>query len=572
MLLTLLRRAFRRHGRPAELNAAGVAHYQRGELESAERCFREAARHAPQDLEIWNHLAAVLLHQKKHGAALPVVAHLVELAPERAVAHFDLGTCYNRIGRNREAIAAYETALALQPDLHAAHAHVVNAYLDGCEWDAVERWLASFHAFRACAPPEVWTRRMQPFAALTLAPGAVAKEVARMAAARISTSVERGSTPTGARAGRKIRVAYVSSDFNNHAAAQLTYELYERHSRRQFEVYGYSIGPDDGSRYRKHIERTCDHFFDAWQETDERTAARIRNDGIDILVDLNGHSDRNRMRVFAHRPAPVQVNYIYPGTSGADFLDYFISDSIATPPGCEDEFTERVVYMPDSYFISHGNHPVAAGVTREQCGLPEDRFVYCDFNSARKIDRRIFAVWMSILRRVPASVLWLVKPGELAEANLRKYARTCGVDPARIVFADPASMAVYLARLRLADLFLDTLVYNAHTGASDALSAGLPVLTCPGRTLATRVAASILHAAGMDDLAVRDMEAYEELAVALANRPQRLSELKLRLAKTRRTCALFDTSRFVRNLEAAYVRMHEMRLRGEAPASFKVQG
>lgn len=574
MLLTLLRKTFRKQD-PERFTAEGLAYYQRGELEAAECSFLEAARSAPLDVDAWNNLVAVMMRQKKHRAALPIVAHLAELVPERASVHLDLGTCYNRIGRHAEAIRAYEKALALQPDYHMAHAHIANPYMDACEWGAVERWRAAFHEFRARVAPEIWIQRINPFNALTLTPGKLAKEIACRTAGGMAQAVRPSEHWAAApRAhGSKIRVAYVSGDFNNHAASHLTYGLYENHDRRQFEVYAYSTGPDDAGSQRKHIERSCDRFYDVREETEERTAARIRADAIDILVDMNGHAERNRMRIFAHRPAPVQVNYLgFPGTSGADFIDYFISDPIASPPGSEEEFTERLVRLPGTYQVTYADHPVARDVTRAQCGLPEGAFVYCDFNAARKIERRIFEVWMSVLRRTPSSVLWLLSPGELGETNLRKHARVCGVDPARIVFADQVPNPVYRARLQLADLWLDTLTYNAHTGASDALGAGLPVLTCPGHTFAGRVAASILHAAQMDDLAASDLEAYENLAVELAQKPQRLSALKHRLAQNRSTCALFDTPRYVRGLEAAYVRMHEMRLRGEAPADLTIPG
>jgi predicted O-linked N-acetylglucosamine transferase (SPINDLY family) len=403
----------------------------------------------------------------------------------------------------------------------------------------------------------------------------VTKELAVVQADRIARSISAsGASHVTTRRVRddKIRLGYVSSDFNDHAIAHLTYRLYENHDRRRFEVYAYSIGPDDGSACRKHIERTCDRFTDVREESDERTAARIRHDGIDILMDMNAYTESNRMGIFAHRPAPVQVNYLgHPGTSGASFIDYFITDAGATPPGHEAEFTESLVYLPDTYQANHGAHEISAErMTRAQFELPEDAFVFCDFNQPRKIDRTVFGAWMAILKRAPGSVLWLMKDDELAEGNLRRHAAREDVDPGRLVFSPPLPHPLHLARYRLADLFLDTLVYNAHTGTSDALWAGLPVLTCPGRTFATRVASSLLRAAGLPQLIAPDLPTYEDIAVGLAQHPERLRALERELSEKRLTCALFDAKRYVRHLEAAYENMFVIAQRGEASRSFTI--
>jgi predicted O-linked N-acetylglucosamine transferase (SPINDLY family) len=574
VLLTILKNALRRRRSAGELGASGIEHYRRGELQAAEQHFREAASAAPGDIVAWNNLAASLLRQKKFRAALPVLAHMIELEPARAEAHFDLGTCYNRLKNNGEAIRSYERAIAIKPDLHDAHAHVVNAYMDSCDWDAVDRWRKGFEDYRKSHSSELWSQRIQVFVALTLLPH-VTKELAVVQADRIARSTRggTGSHDTTRRLGdkKRMRIGYVSSDFNDHAVAHLTYRLYENHDRSRFEVHAYSIGPDDASACRKHIERTCDRFTDVREESDERTAARIRDDGIDILMDMNAYTESNRMRIFAYRPAPVQVNYLgHPGTSGASFIDYFITDAAATPPGHEAEFTENLVYLPDTYQANHDAHEVSAEpMTRAQFELPEDAFVFCDFNQARKIDRTVFRAWMAILKRVPGSVLWLMKDDDLAESNLRRHAALDDVEPGRLVFSPPLPNRLHLARYRLADLFLDTFAYNAHTGTSDALWAGLPVLTCPGRTFATRVASSLLRAAGLPQLIAPDIPAYEDIAVGFAQHPERLRELKRELSEKRRTCALFDAPRYVRHLESAYEKMFDIAQRGEPPRSFR---
>lgn len=577
LLLKLLKTALKR-GRPlAHLNTLAAEHYRRGELDRAEQYFREVALQSPSELTAWTNLAATLLKQQRHAAALPVLLRVIELEPGLAAAHLDLGTCYNRLRQNTEAIRHYERAIALDPELHSAHANVVNAYLDCCDWDAVDRWAADFVAYKNTHAAHLWAERLQPFCALTLFPGKIARELAIYRSQQIARSIEGalGHTQDSRAPSHpksRIRIGYVSSDFYAHATAHLTFSLYAAHDRREFEIVAYSMGPDDKSLYRKHIEQTCDRFVDVRFETEDSTARRIKADEIDILVDVKGYTSDNRLQIFAYRPAPVQVSYLgYPGTSGAAFMDYFISDPVATPPGYEEEFTEKIVYLPDSYQVNDSRQPISVEpVARSDFQLPEQAFVYCSFNRPRKIDRTIFSTWMEILRKVPNSILWLLEEDAHAEENLRKEAASRNIDPERLIFSPQADKPAHLARHRLADLFLDTYNYNAHTGASDALWAGLPVLTCPGGTFATRVAASLLHAAGLPELIARDLNEYQEIAVRLAESREALTRVKSRLEQQRLTCPLFDTPRYVRHLEAAYRRMYEISRNGGAPRSFPV--
>ncbi len=571
MLLKLIRSAFNREQPLGDVDRLAVEHYERGELAQAEPYLREIAVRNPTASRAWTNLAVALLRQQKFADALPVLNHVVELEPDLAEAHFDLGNCYNRLRRNTDAIAEYRRAIELKPDLHKAHAQLVNAYMDCCDWDAVDRWIEHFNRYRAKEVRSKWAERVEPFCALTLFPGELHKEIATYRAKQMLRSIQPSKAPARAR-GDRIRVGYVSADFYDHATAHLTYGMYAAHDRAGFEVHAYSTGPDDGSVYRRHIMETCDAFTDVRQESPVRTAERIRDDGIDILIDMKGYTADGRMEIFAHRPAPLQVSFLaYPGTSGAPFIDYFISDPVATPKGYEREFTERIVRLPDSYQVNDNRQEISAKpVRRNEHGLPETGFVYCGFNQLRKIDRAIFAAWMRILARVPGSVLWLLQGDPQAEANLRVAAQAAGIDPGRLVFAGKADKPAHLARHRLADLFLDTPIYNAHTGASDALWAGLPVLTCPGKTFATRVAASLLTAAGLPELIAKNLEEYEAMAVRLAEAPDQLAELRRKLESERMTCALFDTKRFVKNLEAGYRQMHERAQRGAPPQSFDV--
>lgn len=575
MLVSLVRKALKRERTIAELHALAEKHYRSGEFERAEQYLSEIALREEANAKAWSNLSAALLKQQKYRAAVPVLSHLLELEPDLAEAHFDLANCYNRIQKNTLAIRHYRRAIELKPDLDKAHAQLVNALMDACEWYAVEQWCAGFREFIATHPPDEWHRRLEPFCAIQLFPGDIHKAIAVGRAREIARGAADGAlrpAPRRHASSNRIRIGYVCADFYDHATAHLTYSLYAAHDRSAFEVIAYSTGPTDGSVYRRHIEKTCDRFHDVRHESARRTAERIHADGIDILVDMKGHTAENRLAIFARRPAPVQVSYLaYPGTSGAEFIDYFISDSLATPPGFESEFTEAIVRLPDSYQVNDQHQPISAeAITRASHGLPENAFVFCSFNRLRKIDPKIFSSWTAVLARVPNSVLWLLAEDRLAEANLRKEAAARRIAPQRLLFSPKAAKPLHLARHRLADLFLDTYTYNAHTGASDALWAGLPVLTCPGKTFATRVAASLLTAAGLSELIAKDLQAYEETAVRLAHDRTMVTALQEKLAKQRLSCALFDTPRYVRNLESAYRHMHDAAMRGAAPRSFSV--
>lgn len=574
MLLKLIKTMLGSREAPADFNKRALEHYRRGELDQAERYFREAARCAPGEVSAWTNLGATLMKQQRYGAAVPVLEHALELRPGLAEAQLDVGVCHSRLDNNAVAIDHYQKAIQLNPDLHQAHANLVNAYLDCCDWDAIDRWRASFLKYRDTHPPELWSQRLGPFCALMLFPGAISKELARVRAAQVTKTVDCNRIERRALPHRhsKVRLGYVSADFYDHATAHLTFGLYEAHDRAEFEVYAYSTGPDDRSVYRTHIEETCDRFVDVRFETPERTAQRIADDEIDILIDMKGYTANSRREIFACRPSPVQVSYLgYPGTSGADFIDYFISDAVATPPGYEEEFTEKIVRLPDSYQVNDRHQSVSeAPLARSDYALPQNAFVYCSFNRLNKIDRTIFASWMEILLAVPQSVLWLIEEDPAAVANLNGAAESHGVESSRVVFSKRVDKPAHLARHRLADLFLDTHICNAHTGASDALWAGLPILTCPGPTFISRVAASLLHAAGLPELVAPDLQTYRRAAVEFGKSPESLRALRMKLEQNRLSCALFDTPRYVRNLEAAYRKMHEINQAGAPPQSISV--
>src|SRR5262249_39339191 len=341
----------------------------------------------------------------------------------------------------------------------------------------------------------------------------------------------------------RIKIAYLSADFHRHATAYLMAELFERHDRARFELIGVSFGPDDRSDMRARLVSAFDRFVDVRAKSDAEVARLLSELKVDIAVDLKGYTQDCRPRILAHRPVPIQVNYLgFPGTMGADFIDYVIADEVVLPFDQQPFYSERIVHLPDCYQPNDRRRQIAGRTpARTEVGLPERGFIFCSFNNNWKIAPEVFDVWMRLLKAIGGSVLWLLRGNATAEQNLRKEAAARGVDPERLVFAPRIKLEDHLARHRLADLFLDTLPCNAHTTASDAFWAGLPVVTCRGKAFAGRVAASLLHAIGLPELVTSNMADYEALALTLACDPARLRDIKAKLARNRDTAPLFDT-------------------------------
>jgi protein O-GlcNAc transferase len=357
----------------------------------------------------------------------------------------------------------------------------------------------------------------------------------------------------------RLRIAYLSRDFRDHAVGHVLRGVFAHHDRSRFEVHAYSCGVDDGSVYRQAIASSVETFVDIAAATDDEAAHAIADAGIDVLIDLMGHTTGNRLGILARRPAPLQAHYLgYAGTVGASCVDAFISDAIATPLALEGYFSERIVRVPDCFMVSDGTDAQAAPqASRAAHGVPEDAYVFCNFGDAARADRRTFELWLQILERAPGALLWLRKPDVLAAENLRRAAIAHGVDPARLVFADRVpGKSAHLARLACADLALDTLGwYNGHSTTADLLWAGVPVLTSPGETFASRVAASLVSAAGLHELVAATPADYVDCAVALANDRYRTRALRQRLRDGRASAPFFDTPRLVRGLESAYETM-----------------
>ena len=365
----------------------------------------------------------------------------------------------------------------------------------------------------------------------------------------------------------KIRIGYYSADFHNHATSFLMAELFEAHDTQKFELFGFSFGPDNKDEMRSRISSGFNHFFDVVKKSDREIAQMSRDLGIDIAVDLKGYTQFGRSGIFAEQCAPVQVNYLgYPGTSAAPYFDYIVADRTLIPQESQAYYSEKIIYLPHSYQVNDSKRKISDRVfTRQELGLPENGFVFCCFNNNYKILPETFDVWMRLLKSANASVLWLLQDNPTAANNLRKEAEVRGVDPSRLVFAPRAKLEDHLARHRVADLFIDTLPYNAHTTASDALWAGLPVLTLMGQSFAARVAASLLNALDLPELITKTQEEYEARAMELTKDPLQLVEIKQKLVQNRLTSPLFNGQLFARHLEVAYEEIHRRNLNREKP-------
>jgi protein O-GlcNAc transferase len=348
--------------------------------------------------------------------------------------------------------------------------------------------------------------------------------------------------------------------------------LFEKHDKQRFELTAISFGRHTTGAMRERLTQAFDRFIDVQNLTDRDVAKLITDLEIDIAVDLKGYTQDSRPGILAHRPAPVQVNYLgYPGTMGAEYIDYLLADRYLIPAEHQPYYTEKIVYLPDSYQVNDSKRAIAEDTpTRAEAGLPESGFVFCCFNHNYKITPFMFEIWMRLLANVPDSVLWLFEDNPFVANHLKKAAQLSNIAPERLVFAPRVKLDAHLARQKLADLFLDTLPYNAHTTTSDALWAGLPVVTCMGNAFAARVAGSLLHAIGLPELVTENLQDYEALALKLATNPALLAEIKAKLAKNRLTYPLFNADRFRRHIEAAYLMMWERSQRGEAPVSFAV--
>lgn len=543
----------------------GIALAELKRMEAAAEAYEKAVALDPGSAGLHYHLGNALLGMGRDAPASEAFKKAIALDPDFAPAYINLAALLQARGMLREALTVHAELRARQPDHAQNNFNYCFLRNYACDWDGLadeqSRLLQTDNRF---VPFSVLAMNATPAQQLAFAK--------RWAAGFGDQAIclTRAPAAIGSKR-RKLRLGYLSSDFNNHATVHLVSELIERHDRERFEVSAYCYSRDDGSPQRSRIRDAFDRFIEIIDLPDSLAARRIHADGIDILVDLKGYTKGTRSQILKWRPAPIQVNYLgYPGTLG-DFADYIVADPFIAPMDHQPFYSEKIVHLPDCYQPNDTRKVIGEAPSRYACGLPEGAFVFCSFNNTYKITPEVFDIWMRLLQAVPGSVLWLLEANPLVKNNLAREAAMRCVDPARLVFAPKMDLPAHLARHVHADIFLDTLPVNAHTTASDALWAGLPVLTCAGDSFVSRVAGSLLHAIGLPELVTSSLEEYEKLALKLATDAGLLAGFRSRLAANRLNTPLFDIARYSRDLEAAYWRMWEIHEAGETPRAFAVE-
>jgi protein O-GlcNAc transferase len=533
-------------------------------LDEALASYNKAVALKPDFAEAYNNQGNALHQLKRAEDALASCDKAIALKRDYAEAYNNRGNALKDLMRPEDALTSYDKAFSLDPDLAGAEGERLYMKKRLCDW-------TNINAESANLTSSIRNKKANSTPLIFLGVSSSPDDQLQCAKSWVAETCP----PSGKAIWRgeqyrhdRIRVAYVSADFREHPVSLLIAEMLELHDKSRFDVSAVSLGYDDNSRMYQRLKAAFGQFIDARTSSDEQIANLVRSSEVDILVDLMGFTGDARPGIFAQRPAPVQVNYLgYPGTMGADYIDYILADRFVIPQEMRGYYSEKVVHLPNSFMANDSTRQKSSRVPRRsECNLPETGFVFCSFNNVHKITPDIFDIWMRLLRQLDDSVIWLSDTNETAIRNLRREAQSRGIDPRRLVFAQRLALNEdHLARHELADLFLDTLPYNAHASASDALWAGLPVLTCPGETFAGRVAASLLNAIELPELIATTPEAYERMAIDLATHPDKLTAIKHKLTDNRLTTSLFDTKLFTKHIEAAYTAMHHRHQAGLAP-------
>ncbi len=555
----------------------GMALKENRSLDEAVLCFKRAIQLNPDSFEACNSLGIVLKEQGKLAEAGVCYRKALELAPGFYGIYNNLGNLSKEQGKTEDAIGFYKKALQINPVSTNALNQLFRELGNACSWEELKELTTEMEALNEkafltgekCAemPQLNVTRCADPAQNL-----AAARSWSRDIEKSIAGSIINFSFNRRKPFQQPITIGYLSNDFRDHATSHLMCSLFGLHNRKDFRIFCYSYGPNDGSFYRKRIEQESDRFVDIRHVSDREAAKKIHNDQVHLLVDLMGHVGKSRLAICAYRPAPVQIAYLgYPGSTGAAFFDYMIADRIVVPKVQEIFYDEKIVFLPNSYQVNDHLQAIAdRAVQKEDVGLPGDGLVFCSFSDTYKMEPVLFDAWMSVLRQVSKSVLWLLGGNPLAKDNLKREAASRGVHPDRLIFAEKLSKPEHLSRLKCADLALDTRICNGHTTTSDALWAGIPVIAIQGTHFASRVSSSLLHAVGLPELITQSLEEYQALAVRLAKNPEELKALKKKLEKNRVTEPLFDTPRFVKNLERAYKEIWNIYMAGEEPRTVHV--
>ncbi|CAH9125216.1 unnamed protein product [Cuscuta epithymum] len=577
-------------GLSAPFNNLAIIYKQQGNYVDAISCYNEVLRIDPSAADGLVNRGNTYKEIGRVNEAIQDYLRAISIRPSMAEAHANLASAYKDSGNVEAAIKSYRQALLLRPDFPEATCNLLHTLQCACDWNDREKMFVEVEGILRRQIKMSVLPSVQPFHAIAypLDP-LLALEISRKYAQHCSLIASRYSLPSfshpppfplikGGGRNSRLRVGYVSSDFGNHPLSHLMGSVFGMHDRESVEVFCYALSQNDGTEWRLRIQSEVEHFIDVSSMSSEMIARMINEDHIHILINLNGYTKGARNEIFALQPAPIQVSYMgFPGTTGASYIHYIVTDEFVSPTKYSNIYSEKLVHLPHCYFVNdykQKNRDVLDPKfqpRRSDYGLPEDKFIFACFNQLYKMDPEIFMTWCNILKHVPNSALWLLRFPAAGEMRLRAYAAAQGVQPDQIIFTDVAMKQEHIRRSSLADLFLDTPLCNGHTTGTDVLWAGLPMVTLPLKKMATRVAGSLCLATGLgDEMIVSSVKEYEEKAISLAlNRPK-LQDLTSRLKAARMTCPLFDTARWVKNLERAYLKMWNIYCCGQHPQPFKV--
>eukprot|EP00262_Sarcandra_glabra_P001228 TRINITY_DN11256_c0_g1_i2.p1 TRINITY_DN11256_c0_g1~~TRINITY_DN11256_c0_g1_i2.p1 ORF type:complete len:609 (+),score=94.27 TRINITY_DN11256_c0_g1_i2:407-2233(+) len=576
-------------GLSAPFSNLAIIYKQQGNYADAISCYNEVLRIDPLAADGLVNRGNTFKEVGRVSEAIQDYIRAVTIRPTMAEAHANLASAYKDSGHVEAAIKSYKQALLLRPDFPEATCNLLHTLQCVCNWDDRESKFAEVEGIIRRQIKMSVLPSVQPFHAIAYPIDPIlALEISRKYAAHCSLIASRyglpafghpPSVPIKIEGGiGRLRVGYVSSDFGNHPLSHLMGSVFGMHNKEYIEVFCYALSQNDCSEWRQRIQSEAEHFVDVSSMSSDLIAKVINEDKIQILINLNGYTKGARNEIFAMQPAPIQVSYMgFPSTTGATYIDYLVTDEFVSPTRFSHIYSEKLVHLPHCYFVNdykQKNRDVLDPICqhkRADYGLPEDKFIFACFNQLYKMGPDIFTTWCNILKRVPNSALWLLRFPAAGEMRLRAYAAAQGVQPDQIIFTDVAVKNEHIRRSALADLFLDTPLCNAHTTGTDVLWAGLPMVTLPLEKMATRVAGSLCLATGVgEEMIVSSMKEYEEKAVALATNRPKLQSLANKLKSARMTCPLFDTSRWVRNLERAYFKMWNLYCSGGHPQPFKV--
>jgi protein O-GlcNAc transferase len=549
-------------------NNMAIALSNKGDHEAAINTYKQALKIKPDYAEAYNNLGAALEGNGDLEGSIKSYEHAISIKSDYAEAFYNRGVVLSQKGALTAAIKSYEMALNIKPTYQAARSEKLYRQSHTCDWKALEQDQGFISTLG------ISTEHIGPLALLSLE-DAPARHRVRSEVFMKGLHGYKLPLPESVRPLQKpqqLRIGYFSADFNEHPVAYLMAKVIETHDRMNFEVYGYSLGPTKDDDMRKRLIKAFDVFDNVSNMNDKDIALLVRQDNIDIAIDLTGHTLNSRPGIFAYRAAPVQINYLgFPATMGSEIIDYIIADPVVIPIGYEKYYSEKILRLPNTYMPTDNTRAISTHlISRSEMGLPESGFVFCCFNNNYKISPREFDIWMRVLLQVEESVLWLRSSNTLSETNLRSQAATRGVAPSRLIFAARVPMDEHLARHKMADLFVDTFNYNAHTTASEALWAGLPVVTKAGEGFSARVAASLLSAVGLSELITNTEQDYEALILHLASNSERLKQIRKKLVDNRLTTPLFDTTLYTKHIENGYQQAYQRYFDGGLPKDISV--